>query len=191
MQTNMMKKLLKSPIARYLILSLLAIIVGVNVFALNASKLTGNAVPMPFGIGASVVLSGSMEPALSVGDLLILRVQENYESGDIVVYQSGSMPVVHRIVEISGETVITRGDANNANDEAFPITAIKGGVIVVIPLIGYGIWALKTPVGILVTLAAAVLLVEMSFRKGKAEKEAEKEKIKAEIRALMDELKEN
>jgi len=187
----MMKKLLKSPIARYLILSLLAIIVGVNVFALNASKLTGNAVPMPFGIGASVVLSGSMEPALSVGDLLILRVQENYESGDIVVYQSGSMPVVHRIVEISGETVITRGDANNANDEAFPITAIKGGVIVVIPLIGYGIWALKTPVGILVTLAAAVLLVEMSFRKGKAEKEAEKEKIKAEIRALMDELKEN
>jgi len=165
--------------------------VGVNVFALNASKLTGNAVPMPFGIGASVVLSGSMEPALSVGDLLILRVQENYESGDIVVYQSGSMPVVHRIVEISGETVITRGDANNANDEAFPITAIKGGVIVVIPLIGYGIWALKTPVGILVTLAAAVLLVEMSFRKGKAEKEAEKEKIKAEIRALMDELKEN
>ena len=186
-----MKKLLKLPIVRYLLLSLLAVIVGVNVFALNASRLTGNAVPMPFGIGASVVLSGSMEPALSVGDLLILREQESYACGDIVVYQSGSMPVVHRIVEISGETVITRGDANNANDEAFPITAIKGGVIAVIPLIGYGIWALKTPVGILVTLAAAVLLVEMSFRKGKAEKEAEKEKIKAEIRALMDELKEN
>ena len=186
-----MKKFLKSPVVRYLILSILAVAVGVNVFALNASRLAGNAVPMPFGVGASVVLSGSMEPALSVGDLLIVRAQKSYETGDIVIYQSGSMPVVHRIVSISDEAVITRGDANNANDEAFPITAIRGEVIAVIPLVGYAVWVLKSPVAVVIMLAAAVLLVEWSVRTGSTEKEAEKEKLKEEIRALMKELEED
>lgn len=185
-----MNRILKSPVVRYLILGILAVVIGVNVFALNAAKLTGNAVPMPFGYGASVVLSGSMEPALSVGDLLIVQAQDIYQTGDIVVYQSGNMPVVHRIVSISDEAVITRGDANNINDESFPTTAIKGKVISAIPAVGYVVWALKTPVAVVILLAAAVLLVEWSFRSGKAEKEAEKEKLKAEIRALMDELKE-
>lgn len=186
-----MKRLLKSPIVRYLILGILAVMIGINVFALNASRLAGNAVPMPFGFGASVVLSGSMEPTLSVGDLLIVKAQDGYETGDIVVYQSGTMPVVHRIVDMDGETVTTRGDANNANDEAFPLAAIKGKVIAAIPLVGHLVWALKSLVAVVILLAAAVLLVEMSFRSGKAEKEEEKEKLKAEIRALMEELKED
>lgn len=185
-----MKKILKSPIARYLILGVLAIILGVNIFALNATHLTGNAVPMPFGYGASVVLSGSMEPTLSVGDLLIVQAQSAYETGDIVVYQSGSIPVVHRIVDISEETVTTRGDANNVNDEPFPITAIKGEVIAVLPWVGNLVWMLKSPLGIILTLVAAVLLVEWSFRTGKAEKEEEKERLKEEIRQLMKELEE-
>lgn len=185
-----MKKFLESPIVRYLILGILAVIIGMNVFMLNATRLAGDAVPMPFGYGASVVLSGSMEPTLSVGDLLIVRKQDAYETGDIVVYQSGSMPVVHRIVSVSDDAVVTRGDANNANDQPFPMTAIKGGVIAIIPWVGYLVWALKRPAAVVTMLAVAVLLVEMSFRTGKAEKEAEKEKIKAEIRALMEELKE-
>ena len=186
-----MKNFLKSPLVRYIILGLLAVVIGVNVFSLNATRLTHDAVPMPFGYGASVVLSGSMEPALSVGDLLIVRETEDYEVGDIVVYQSGTIPVVHRIVTIDEETVVTRGDANNTEDEPFSVTALKGKVIRVIPKVGYGVWALKSPVAVVIMLAAAVLLVEGSFRTGKAEKEAEKEKLKAEIRALMNELKED
>ena len=58
-------------ISRYVLLVTLAALVGINVYALNASRLAGNQVPMPFGVGASVVLSGSMEPELSVGDLLL------------------------------------------------------------------------------------------------------------------------
>lgn len=185
-----MKKLSESPVARYLILGMLALVAGVNIFALSASRLAGNAVPMPFGVGASVVLSGSMEPALSVGDLLILREQPSYEPGDIVVYQSGSMPVVHRIVDISDETVTTRGDANNADDKPFPVSEIKGEVVAVIPRVGQVVWTLKSPAAIIVLLAMAIWLVEWSFRVDKAEKEEEKEKLKAEIRALMEELNE-
>ena len=186
-----MKKFLKSSIARYSILCVLAAAIGINVFALNAAHLTGNAAPMPFGVGISVVLSGSMEPALSVGDLLIVLEQEQYQTGDIVVYQSGSVPVVHRIVDISGETVVTRGDANNASDEPFPLAAVKGKVVASIPMVGHAVWTMKSPAVTVAMLIAAVLLVECSFRSGKTEKEQEKEKIKAEIRALKKELEEN
>ena len=186
-----MKKFLRSPVVRYAALGILAILIGVNVFALNASRLAGDAVPMPFGYGASVVLSGSMEPTLSVGDLLIVKEQESYRVRDVVVYQSGRMPVVHRIESISEEMVTTRGDANNAADEPIPITAIKGEVIATVPYVGYALWALKSPVAVVILLVAAVLLVEWSFRTGKTEKEEEKERLKDEIRALMEELKED
>ena len=185
-----MKKrpLKKRPILHYVILALLAVVLGVNVYTLNATRFAGNQVPMPFGYGASVVLSGSMEPTLSVGDLLIVREETGYQVGDIVVYQSGTTAVVHRIIAMDAETVTTQGDANNAADEAMPLDAIVGKVIAVIPLVGYTAWVLKSPLGILATAAAAVLLVEFSYRSSKEDKEQEKEALKAEIRQLMKEL---
>ena len=66
----------KHPVVRGLLLAVLAAVFGINVYALNAARLAGNQVPMPFGVGASVVLSGSMEPTLSVGDLLLLKQED-------------------------------------------------------------------------------------------------------------------
>ena len=183
-----MKK--RNAVIRLLVLLVIGTVLGLRFYSWNARNLTGNAVPRPLGIGASVVLSGSMEPALSVGDLLVFCEHKHYEEGDVVVYQSGRTPVVHRIVELDGETVITRGDANNAPDEPFDMAMIKGKVIASIPVVGYLIWALKTPVGTILTLAAALLLMEMSYRKERQAKKNEQDKIKAEIRQLMKELDE-
>lgn len=183
-----MQFLKKYPVVRYLVLGLLAVIIGFNIFSLNASRLAGNQVPMPFGYGASVVLSGSMEPTLSVGDLLILKEETAYFEGDMVVYQSGKLAVVHRVVSINGETAITRGDANNVNDEPIPVTAIKGKVISAIPNVGRLVWAIKSPIGLIITVALAVLLVEGSYRQEKKEKDNQQEQLKAEIRKLMEEL---
>lgn len=184
-----MKKFLKNTLVRYVLLGILALVFGLNIYAFNATRLTGNQVPMPFGYGASVVLSGSMEPTISVGDLILIREEEDYVPGDIVVYQTGSLSVVHRLVSIEEGSVITRGDANNVEDEPFPLELLKGKVFAVVPKVGYGIWVLKSPIGILVTLALAILLVEMSFRGDKKQKEDEREQLKEEIRKLAEELK--
>lgn len=184
-------KIDRKTLLRYVVLGVLALMIGVGIYSLNARHLTGDQMPMPFGCGASVVLSGSMEPELSVGDLLIVRQAASYAPGDIVVYQTGRTAVVHRIVAMDGETVTTRGDANNASDEPIAMAAVKGKVVCTIPLLGYPVWALKTPLGIALTIAAAVLLVEASYRSEKKAKNAEQEKLKAEIRALMKELEEN
>lgn len=173
---------------RLLLLLIVGAFVGLRVYGWNARNLTGDAVPMPFGVGASVVLSGSMEPELSVGDLLFFGEAEKYAPGDVVVYQSGRTPVVHRIVKIQNDLVITQGDANNTADEPFDSSLIKGRVMTAIPLVGYLFLALKTPVGTLLTIGGAVALMELSYRREQKEQDEKQEEIKAEIRRLMQEL---
>ena len=163
---------------------LAALVVGLNVYGINASRLAGDPVPMPFGVGSAVVLSGSMEPAVSVGDLLIISEWNNYQVGDIVVYQSGRIAVTHRIVSISGDEVITRGDANNAEDEPISLERIKGKVVMIIPCVGYLVRIIKTPLGTLAIIALAVFLMARSFRLEKEKDKQRLEDIKAEIEKL-------
>lgn len=187
-------------IVRICLLTLAALIIGLNVYTINASRLAGDAVPMPFGVGAAVVLSGSMEPALSVGDLLIVTREEAYSVGDIVVYQDGSTAITHRIVEM-GEVevenpdpeatepvvelrVTTRGDANDTPDEPIAPTQIKGRVALSIPLVGYIVNVIKTPLGTLLILAAAVFLLERSFRRDKKRDDDQLEEIRRQIEEL-------
>lgn len=47
--------------------------------------LAGNQVPMPFGMGVAVVLSGSMESELITNDVIIVRETNDYAVGDVVV----------------------------------------------------------------------------------------------------------
>ena len=180
-----MKKRTKA-IIRSLLIALVALILGVNIYSLNASRLAGNAVPMPFGVGASVVLSGSMEPSLSVGDLIIISAQEDYALQQVIVYQDGASAVVHRIVAIDTEanTVTTRGDANDIEDDPIPAERIKGKVILSIPLLGYLVNLIKSPIGTIVILALAVLLLERSFRKEKEQDAKQLDRIREEIEKL-------
>lgn len=65
-----------------------------------------------------VVATGSMEPAIGAGDVVILCRTDpaELEVGDVIQYQSDGCTVIHRIVEKDGDTFITQGDANNAPD---------------------------------------------------------------------------
>ena len=180
------KKQIKTVI-RIALLVLVAMIVGVNIYTINASRLAGDTVPMPFGVGAAVVLTGSMEPEISAGDLLIVAERKTYEVGDVVVYQDGRMAVTHRIVAISDDEVITRGDANNIEDDPILPTQIKGKVVLSIPFIGYAVNIVKSPLGTLCILVVAIFLLERSFRMEKEKDTKEREKIKAEINRLKQE----
>lgn len=175
------------PVLRSLFLIVISLVLGVNIYSWNAKSLTGNVLPMPFGYGGAVVLSGSMEPAIAVDELIIVRAEDGYEVGDVVVYQTGHMLVVHRIVALDGETVTTRGDANNTDDAPIALTQVKGKVITHIPHVGKAVRLLKTPVATVILIAAAVLSVELPFRKEKEKKDEELERIKEEIRRLKEE----
>ena len=172
-----------------LVLILAGVILGINIYNWNANKLAGNAMPMPMGTGIAVVMSGSMEPELSVNDLVVIRESSEYKKGDVVVYQSGRMLVIHRIEEVDGEMVTTKGDANNATDEPIPYTSIKGKLWFAIPVIGGVIQTMKTVPATIIMLVAAFLLMELSWQKEKEQDDETLDDIKAEIRKLKDDLK--
>lgn len=80
-------------------------------------------------IGIYKVMTGSMEPNIHVGDYLLVKKSNEYKEGDIITFKKDGYYITHRIVEINEATVITKGDANNINDEEINKSDIVGKYI--------------------------------------------------------------
>ncbi|MBQ3330399.1 MAG: signal peptidase I [Ruminococcus sp.] len=171
-----------SMIFRIVLIIIAGLTVGLGVFSWNASRVVGNQLPMPFGFGVSVVMSPSMEPVLKTNDLIFVSEDENYEVGDIVVYQDGNMLVIHRIINIDGENVITKGDANNIADDPIKLNDIKAKFSFRIPFIGVIFKYLKTVPGTLLVLVLAIFLLYRSRQK-------EREKDRDDLESIVEEIK--
>ena len=175
-------------LVRWLILAICGFVLGVNIYLTNARNLMHNLMPMPFGYGAAIVLSGSMEPTFSAGDLIVVQETKEFAVDDIVVFQDMNSLVVHRIVDIQDGLVVTKGDANNVADDAIDVSLVKGKVLFWIPAIGSVIGFLKTPVGIILVIVLAVLLVILPDMYSRAQDDEERQRIIDEINRLKNDL---
>lgn len=180
-------------IVRAILVVIISVVLGCGIYSANAKLVTGDKMPMPLGIGVGVIMSGSMEPELSVDDVIFVVRARDYSVGDNVVYQSHGMLVVHKIISIDGDTVITQGTANNVADDPIKMDAIKGRVFTHIDGLGAVVDFIKSPVISIVIIALAAVLLAMSYTADKQQKDAENaaelDKIRAEIAALKDENK--
>jgi signal peptidase I len=127
--------------------------------------------PLSKKIKIQRVMSGSMEPALRVGSVVLSQKIDTttLKPGDIITFNSVKEQggtITHRILRINqaqGVTVFTvKGDANKTAD-IDPVKAadIQGKVLFSIPLLGYvSVW-MKTPIGfiVLVILPAAIIII--------------------------------
>ena len=179
-----MKKITKAKILRLVIIVCLAVFLVWNIYLLNEKTLRGNALPMPFGFGAAMVLSGSMEPTIQVDDMIFVVQRDAYGVGDVVVYQSGDSLVVHRIIAMENGVVTTQGDANNAPDEPVEYGTIKGAMVGRIAGVGNLVRTVKSPIVSFSLMGLAIYLLERSFRKEKQDDTDEIRKMEEEIRRL-------
>jgi len=129
-----------------------------------------------------VVSSGSMEPALGIYDVLIVRdgsTFEKVERGDIIVFNRPEVHdrvIVHRVVDIketSERILTTKGDANPASIPGtdFPVTQDDyiGQVLYVIPKIGYVTRLINPPVNyIIIAIILAILFFNRASRQKKS-----------------------
>ncbi len=161
---------------------------GLSIYSWNAETILGNKLPMPFGYGVSVVLSGSMEPELMINDVVIIKETTDVKENDIVVFQENNMMIIHRIIQTDEKTITTKGDANNVEDAPISKNSVKGIMIAKIPKVGSIVQILKQPFVVAMILAAAFVLTEMSYRKEKTKDSEELTEIKKEISELLKEL---
>lgn len=174
----------------------LAVIIALYCLAyLVAVIATGDPLPMPLGFGSAVVLSGSMEPALSVNDLIFVVKSGEYGVGDIVVYSTGGTPVVHRVVQADMQSgiIITRGDANNTDDDPISVSRIKGKMLFAIPFVGAIPRFIRTVPGLFIVLLVlfALLFVSVRGKAAESEESDKAEELMHEIERLKQELGEN
>ncbi len=103
------------------------------------------------GYSAYVVTSGSMEPAIAVGSLVVAQGvrPEDVRVHDVVTYALRDRLVTHRVREIVARdghvAFVTRGDANDVVDPwlAEPDRDV-GRVRVAVPLAGFVVAAIQT-----------------------------------------------
>ena len=138
---------------------------------------------------AAVILSGSMEPEMSKGDLVLVAETDSMAIGDVVVYQDGSTLILHRIIELDGDTVVTQGDANETADDPISLESVKGKVVFLLPYTGNIVSFLKTPIGIICIIAAAIALLEIPRINEKKKDDEERRQIIEEIERLKEESK--
>ena len=114
-----------------------------------------------------VVQSGSMEPAIHTGSVVVVFPGKNYKEGDVITFKSagGKLDsITHRIVKAGSDGIktvyTTKGDANNANDTntVYPENII-GKVLFSVPYFGYAVAAAKTKYGFLAMIILPTMLI--------------------------------
>lgn len=83
------------------------------------------------GLSILTVSSNSMQPELTVGDIIIIKKCSDYKINDIITYSVDEQYLVtHRIIEKEGNNFYTKGDSNNVSDnEIVKIENVKGKLI--------------------------------------------------------------
>lgn len=75
------------------------------------------------------VQTGSMEDGIHAGDYILIYKNGDYTVDDIVTFDKDGYYITHRIIKENGDKVITKGDANNTEDEEISKKDIVGRVI--------------------------------------------------------------
>lgn len=136
------------------------------VLGLSALLLFGAWTMHQQGIRLLGVQTGSMVPALHVGDAIVAKPQAvtKLETGDIIAYRDDQGFIIsHRLRSIDAQTgtVTTQGDHNQQPDQAVPASQIIGKVQAVLPKLGRFTDALHRPIGLIgaVYVPATVCIV--------------------------------
>ena len=127
-----------------------------------------------FGFQVFTVLSGSMEPVYSPGDLIYVKSVEPEEigPGTIITFMvSEDTVATHRVVgEVASETepdlvrYRTKGDANDVEDGTLVHpNNIIGTPVLCIPKLGYVANYISSPPGMYVAIAGAALFLALMF----------------------------
>lgn len=160
---------------RFLLAAALCAVILLNLWMLYQTRVQGKDAPELFGASQYIVTSGSMEPAFSAGDMILVKRQDSYQLGDIVTFrEAGGATVTHRIVGRVEGQFITQGDANNMEDpELLAPENIVGKLWAVLPGAGGAVLFFRSPLGLLILIVAGALLIKLPDWAGALKTKAE------------------
>ena len=132
------------------------------------SRLNGET-PSIFGYSILRVSSGSMEPELKVGDIILDKVVDNPEElkvGDVITFKSvdySGLMVTHKIIkapyEENGELMLqTKGLANDLADKPIKANDVKGVMICKVDYLDTVYNIFLSPWGLVILIALIIII---------------------------------
>ena len=123
--------------------------------------------PIKGNIEIKIVKSGSMEPAIKTGSIVVIKPASLYGVGDVITFGEDSRttyPTTHRIVsksEANGEILYqVKGDINEEPDPmSVRESDVIGKVIFTVPNAGYLLDFARQPVGFILLIAFPAALI--------------------------------
>lgn len=171
-----------------------------NIILISKSFINKSDVPSFAGYLPMIVMTGSMEPEIMSGDLIICKTTsaENISEGDIISFfdpdGNGTSVVTHRVTEVINEdgkiSFRTKGDANLIEDKtAVPDENLVGIYKTRIPHAGKVSMFMQSTAGLIVCVIFPIMLllgIDI-YRSKRAEKSKSSET--AALRAELEQLK--
>lgn len=140
----------------------IALIMAYNHVQVN---IRGNTYTTMLGYSAFEVATGSMSNTIEIGDVILVKLIEPNEpvsENEIVVFTQDTTLVTHRIIKINGDQIITKGDANNKEDDQITRKQIIGKVVKIIPNVKMWKEIILTP-KVLIPSSISILLLWIFF----------------------------
>ncbi len=173
----------------------LVFILIVNVTIIVRSYIYPEKVPDFLGYKPFIVLSGSMEPTILAGDLIVAKVTEPEKifKGDIIAFRAEKDTIVtHRVTDVQTEEgfkFLTRGDANTGADaKAVSVEDLEGIYLWRVAGVGRFAMFLQTPIGMLlfvITPLCLFIVYDIVSRNKRSRKKGNREaELEAELAAL-------
>ncbi len=160
-----------------ILLTLKKVIFGILIILLAAALISFIAVrisggtPQIFGYSVHRIVSGSMEPALRIGDIILSKgvsSPSDIAVDDIVTFDGGpefdNKLITHRVIvqptpNIDGEIFLTtKGDSNELPDNEIPFSAVKSKFIRKIEFLNKFYEFFMSPWGLIVFIAALLII---------------------------------
>ncbi|NLK71799.1 MAG: signal peptidase I [Clostridiales bacterium] len=121
----------------------------------------------------AIILSGSMEPELKAGDMIILKRIKNMKDiheGDVITFKAdNSSWITHRVTDMRTDKnriyYVTKGDANIKEDSRLVAQEyVLGKMMCIIPYGGYISKFVKTPIGLFFCIVLPLMLITKELR---------------------------
>ena len=136
-----------------------------NLTLIIKSKLYPDKIADFMGYKPFIVISGSMETTINIGDLVIVKKvnSSSIHTGDIIAFKNGNIVISHRVKEVINDSGIykfkTKGDNNNvADDFIVNSDAIEGIFVNKIPGLGSILLFLGKPIGLLMVILVIIIV---------------------------------
>ena len=152
-------------------------------------KILNKDYPNLFGYTFFEIISGSMSPTIEKGDMILVKLDTDYNVGDIISFKDNGTIITHRIIEINDNNYVTKGDANNTADNPIKENQIIGKTVKIASRAFILAKVFTTPKVMLMCLITITLICwcVSSFKN-----EVKKEKMKTNGRIdIMDIIKKN